>query len=318
MKKVVKKHYKIVIGLIIGILISATVVYAAQTVLMGNEISYDNGTSHGTSNNVQGAIDDLYDKVSSHIDTTNLPNIIVAYAYSESEDNKCITGDEETCKVTYCYTDKEKSSCNVGDIILYRVNDNETVRFHVMHDDGEKLTLQSQKNTVSKIAWYSTGNEKIENTTCIGCDNSKGPETVLTALETATENWTNVNTFDYSIGDDKSTLGYSGCDGNNKWIANPYSLERKNVKARMITMQEAIIFGCNIEGNGFCPIWMKNYLQDSISFNGTVNSNDNSYWTMSTASWGNLIIAFRILASGTNSYFPNIKVGARAVVEINK
>ncbi len=63
MKKVVKKNYKMVIGLVIGILISATVVYASQTVLMGNEISYDNGTSHGTSNDVQGALDDLYGKL---------------------------------------------------------------------------------------------------------------------------------------------------------------------------------------------------------------------------------------------------------------
>ena len=65
MKKIVKKHYKFIIGLIIGIIISTTVTYGAENILSGSDVSYNTGTSHGSKNNIQGAIDELYEKADS-------------------------------------------------------------------------------------------------------------------------------------------------------------------------------------------------------------------------------------------------------------
>ncbi len=65
MKKIVKKHYKFIIGLIIGIIIPPTIACASQSILSGSDISYNTGTSHGSKNNIQGAIDELYEKADS-------------------------------------------------------------------------------------------------------------------------------------------------------------------------------------------------------------------------------------------------------------
>ncbi len=311
MKRIVKKNYKILIGIVIGIIISTTIVYSAENILTGEDISYDNKTSGEET--VQGAIDELYEKANkSKAPKPNNTNIVAVYYYDETKGSEdfCVTGDEETCKVNTCYLNKAKDSCPSGTIVEYKVNDNDTVRFHVMKDNGSKMILQSQQNTLNSIQWYTENN------------NSYGPTTALSELEKATENWANVNTFDYSIGDDKSTLGYSGCNGSQEWTTTPYILEKKGIKARMITMQEVISFGCNNEDNNnivSCPIWMYNYLKDSINFGGTINDSNAlaSYWTMSTAMWKD-IMAFVIYKNTYSTLSTNLKSGARAVVEINK
>ncbi len=62
--KILKNNYKIVIGLILGIIISSISVYAVENIAMidSNEVSYDNTTSHGTKGNVQESIDELYER----------------------------------------------------------------------------------------------------------------------------------------------------------------------------------------------------------------------------------------------------------------
>ncbi len=336
MKKIIKKHYKIILGLVIGILISATVVYASQTVLSSDEVSYNTGTSHGTSNNVQGAIDDLYQKINSYkeyIPNDNLNrNIVKAYKYDENSKSPtyCINGEEDTCFATSCYENKAKGVCPVGTIIEYMVNNEEKVRFHVVHDDGEKLTLQSQKNIIHNIVWNDN-------------DISKGPITALTELEEQTKNWNNVNELNYSIGDDTKSLGYSGCaynyegDYKIRGEKNIYILDRKKVKARMITAQEAGNTGCLVWKNaalddrllensfnkyncGSCPDFMHNYLKNSIDYGGSYNGDDfdESYWTMSVAinSSEQWFISNQGILTLQDTLTNNR--GVRAVVEINK
>ena len=87
MKKIVKKNYKILIGIIIGIIISTTIVYSAENILTGSDVTYSNGSS--SSDNVQGAIDELYKKVDSYKeyipnDNPNR-NIVKAYKYDEDD-----------------------------------------------------------------------------------------------------------------------------------------------------------------------------------------------------------------------------------------
>ena len=61
MKNKIKNNYKLIIGIIIGILISATGVYAVDTIIIDSKnVSYDNSTSKGNYTNVKESIDELY------------------------------------------------------------------------------------------------------------------------------------------------------------------------------------------------------------------------------------------------------------------
>ncbi len=297
-------------GLVIGIILT-TSVYAAGTIIDGNNLSYNNKTSGGSYSDVQNSIDELYKKTEN---INSNENIVSAYIYSESGDNICITGDENTCKPTTCYK-KNSETCPPGTIIEYNVKKGEKIRFHVIKDNGNTITLQSQKNTVYNTAWYTEQ------------DNSKGPITILSALEEKTNNWTNVNTLSYSIGDAKSTLGYSGCNSILQCVENKYQLTKSNVKARMITMQEAYTLGCR-NGVKTCPIWMYNYLKNSTSNDGTVNDTHTEnnatenlgYWTMNTYATYDVAARFVRETGTTNDwvYCDTKSSGARAVIEINK
>ena len=63
--KIIKNNYKIVLGIMIGILITGTTVYAA-TAIAGKDITYSNTTSGLSATTVQGAIDEIYEKSKTH------------------------------------------------------------------------------------------------------------------------------------------------------------------------------------------------------------------------------------------------------------
>ncbi len=60
-KKWIERNYKLLIGIVIGGIISAVGVYAA-TMISSSNISYDNKSSGLTSTDLKGAIDELYEK----------------------------------------------------------------------------------------------------------------------------------------------------------------------------------------------------------------------------------------------------------------
>ena len=61
LKKIFTNNYKILIGIIIGLIISISCVYAAtETLIDSEEVKYDNKTSHGGYTDVQESIDELY------------------------------------------------------------------------------------------------------------------------------------------------------------------------------------------------------------------------------------------------------------------
>ena len=324
MKKSKNKLY-LTLGILLGITLSATGVYAATTIL-SKDISYDNTSSGLSATNLQDAIDETYTKAQ-----TNCPNgkvcvdqnenIVAAYTYNSGS---CITGEESGCVVTNCYTNSASGSCPAGTIIKYNVSAAETKYFHVLHDDGETITMQQRENTVYNLVW-NTDNEM------------SGPTTILPALESETSGWSNVNYQTYTLG---TTVlydnAYTGCRlnviPNLVCDANSYTLSQRTGKARLITGQEAIKLGCKEEVSQSCPNWMNNYLQDSTSYGGTVNVPNeeisaeeaayDSYWTMS----GNHVYtasiapaAWRITNHGEirNGLVINLH-GARAVVVIDK
>lgn len=310
-KEVLKRNYKMVLGIIIGILISGVGVYATITISSSN-VSYNNSQSGLKSTDIKGAIDELYEKT----DIRKQGNYVSGYTYSTENSTKCITGEENTCKKSTCYKSKTSGSCKSGDIIKYKVNDTDIVTFHVMNDNGPTLTMQSQKNIINNIEWNKES------------DNTKGPMTVLPALEKTTKGWSNVNDQTYTMGS-TSFDGNSntGCKINNTEIIctrNRYTLEERTAKARMITAQEAAKLGCR-ESSGSCPIWMYNYLAVSTYYGGTMNDKslyenigNNGYWTMSTDLNSNNVfqIDFVAMIRSNNQNLPSY--GARAVVVVSK
>ena len=248
-------------------------------------------------------------------------NIVAAYTYSQvsTATNYCITGDEDTCnKISITTND---TNIPAGTIIQYKVNDTETVRFHVIEDMGTKLKLQSQKNTVNNVAWYAEENTNDDGTTTTIANNTKGPLTILPKLEETTSTWSNVNDQTYIMG---TTVfkdnEFTGCDTTIACIKNTYVLEEKTNKSRMITLQEAISLGCTQE-NKTCPIWMSNYLNNSTGYEGTEDDSEggNAYWTLSTGAYSSenaWYVGFSRRVGYNTTNFANY--GARAVVEINK
>ncbi len=57
-----KKKYILILGIIIGMIISAGGVYAAETIIESINVSYDNSSSGGKYTTVQESIDELYEK----------------------------------------------------------------------------------------------------------------------------------------------------------------------------------------------------------------------------------------------------------------
>ena len=238
-------------------------------------------------------------------------NIIAVYDYEQNTDSTtfCVTGEESTCQ--------EISTKNYepGTIIKYKVNDSTTKYFHVLHDDGDTMTLQQRENTVYNTAWYSS------------LDNSKGPLTILPELESATSGWTNVNNQTYTMGTTNfnNTNSYTGCTKSGCTI-NTYTLGQRTAKARMITMQEAIALGCT-STNKSCPNFMNNYLYNSTSYGGTVvddttangASHNSGYWTMSAdSSYANYAWDVNYYGGVYSLNTTYTSFGARAVVVVSK
>ena len=64
MKKVIKNNYKFILGIIVGLIISVIAVYAVDAYIESNKVTYNNHNK----NNVEEAIDELYERSGVHKD----------------------------------------------------------------------------------------------------------------------------------------------------------------------------------------------------------------------------------------------------------
>lgn len=232
-------------------------------------------------------------------------HIVSAFKYNNdtSSENYCVNGSEETCEITKCYRNLDSNSCEAGTIILYEINDNQEKAFNVLFDDGETMRIQQIDNTTSNSSWSSTSNSSTAN----------GPYGVLNLLETNTSNWTNVNIKSYSMGTTIfATNKYTGCSSYNICNDNIYNLDKTDVYARLITVQEAVKLGCTETANS-CPSWLNN--GENIWTMNASSTNFNNAWRIDKN--GNLIS----ILSGCDGYYNNncgSTTFGKAVVEINK
>ncbi len=265
------------------------------------------------------------------------PNIVKAYTYDQVKNSPtfCVTGEEATCQLNQCYDSEDIDSCPVGTIVRYRVTDGDVRYFHVMKDDGNHLTMQQRENTVDNVNWL----HNPSGSTCT----ENGPLTVLEALETVTSGWKYVNDQTFKMGETVfKDNAFTGCsvdfnstyeyEGKNYYpitcSSNVYTLDTMTRKARMITAQEAMFYGCKqpASGNftyGTCPVWMYNYSTSVVWNGGTVNvDNVFGYHTLTARieDYSCGVNTFGINSSGNVEWpdFYRSGYGARAVVEVNK
>ncbi len=259
------------------------------------------------------------------------PVFEAAYTYNQTAGaaNYCVTGEEETCEVTTCY--KDSGNCASGTIFKYAVKstypderrvdslNNHVYYFHVLHDDGDKLTLQSRENLKSSEDAFIAVNWNDSNQAV-----ADGPTRVISAIEGITNSWDYVNSIHYTMG----TTEFLGNANTDCWVDSShvvhcnkisYNWPEKTAKARIITAQEASNVGC-LEQNGSCPIWMYNYSKQ-CSAHGCTNeepATQENYATMSSAAvtdWAWLIYSQGRLARNN---IHNLLRGVRPVIELDK
>jgi hypothetical protein len=232
----------------------------------------------------------------------NNPYILAAYKYNDSVSSGtagyCVDGTENTCEYNDCYFESHVGQCAAGTIIKYQVNDNDIYYFNVLHDDGGVMTLQSV-DAFANSFW--------------GTSISIGPVTALTSITEKTKDWSNVNDLTYSLGEtfflkypnySWNNNSYTSCDSYNSCTYNSYTLKSDlttNVKARIISVQEATDLGCRDNSPG-CPTFF----------------NLERQWTLNTANEKNIWDIYK----GTlrNNYYSELKYEnqIKAVIEINK
>ncbi len=105
------------------------------------------------------------------------------YAQETGSSTFCVTGEESTCLPI------NPDTFEVGTIIKYKVNAATEKYFHVIPNNGDTLTIQQRENIVYSTAWYT----EVD-------DNPKGSIAILSALEGATKEWTNVLDQTYTLG----------------------------------------------------------------------------------------------------------------------
>ena len=285
MKRIIKKNYKIVAGIIIGGIISGVGVYAATTISSSN-ISYDNKASGLTSTNLKGAIDELNAKAKE----LKEGKFVAAYTYNENSSSStyCVTGEEPTCRKNECYKinlSLGSVTCKPGDIILYRVNASSIVKFHFIKwkSGADSIEMQSHNNIIESVKWG----------TISSAGSSEGALIAREALRLKTQNWTNVLTSGYynscstnaTIGDAslKDCLGY----------VSDYS-----IRAHIIDVDTLLGLGCRVSESNSCPKWV----------------NHDSYWTND---WYGYAPYLPWSINGGLSYTSRENLGVKAVVDVD-
>jgi hypothetical protein len=143
-----KKNYKLLIGFIIGMLISATGVYAVSYFGPSSNLTYDNSKSVLTSTNVQDALDELYY-------AKNHPDAKCPYGYSCTANISLGSYVSYTSTSTSYTTDKSKTgysstqTIDPSELNLWRVLN--------LNDDGSVDLISEYTSSVAIYFQGSTG-----------------------------------------------------------------------------------------------------------------------------------------------------------------
>lgn len=292
MKRIIKHlktNYKLLIGIIIGVVISGCGVYAA-TVIAASSVGYSDNASLGATN-VQDAIDKLNTKATIKIKeaeakcpdgykcvkslckrATTLHTETCSQTSSCSADGYTASGSMKTTTITYgnlgtkgVLTSGDAFDCDVNGDGVY---DSGTERFYYVSDMTNGVTKDS--NTAVLIYYNNVSGGLPSNSTSYAYDvngnaYTNGPITALAQLPT-TSQWKNVSLINTTrnITDEKNTVRKSA-----------FSYEK--YAARLLTVQE-VSSGCGFtvgnltagELSSKCKYLMENtqYSSSSLKTNG--------------------------------------------------
>ncbi len=335
--KHLKNNYKIIIGIIIGVVISGCGVYAA-TVIAASNVGYSDNASLGATN-VQDAIDKLNTKATTKIKEAEAkcPD---GYKCIKPLCKRATTLHTETCSQTstsaYCQADGYALNDTItygnlgttgtltsGDAFDCDVNgdgvyDSATERFYYVSDMTNGVTQDS--NTAVLIYYNNVSGGVASNSTIYAYDssgkNNNGPVTAKEQLPT-TSQWSNVNLTNTT----RAITNQSG--GNTTRAGNlPTAFSYDGYAARLITAQE-VSAGCGFTvGSGTkgelsskCKYLMENTKYSSSSlktYGGWLESPSASH---SNRAWG--VYAYGRSVGNTSVADVN-NYGVRPAIEVLK
>ena len=335
--KHLKNNYKIIIGIIIGVVISGCGVYAA-TVIAASKVEYTDNSSLGATN-VQDAIDKLNTKATTKIKEAEAkcPD---GYKCIKPLCKRATTLHTETCSQTstsaYCQADGYALNDTItygnlgttgtltsGDAFDCDVNgdgvyDSATERFYYVSDMTNGVTQDS--NTAVLIYYNNVSGGVASNSTIYAYDssgkNNNGPVTAKEQLPT-TSQWSNVNLTNTT----RAITNQSG--GNTTRAGNlPTAFSYDGYAARLITAQE-VSAGCGFTvGSGTkgelsskCKYLMENTKYSSSSlktYGGWLESPSASH---SNRAWG--VYAYGRSVGNTSVADVN-NYGVRPAIEVLK
>ena len=300
--KHLKNNYKIIIGIIIGVVISGCGVYAA-TVIAASKVEYTDNASLGATN-VQDAIDKLNTKATTKIKEAEAKcpkgyecNKITLCkrattlhtetcrqtdsSYYCSGDGYTASGSMKTTTITYgnlgtkgVLTSGDAFDCDVNGDGVY---DSATERFYYVSDMTNGVTQDS--NTAVLIYYNNVSGGLPSNSTAYAYDssgkNNNGPVTAIKQLPT-TRQWKNVSLTNTT----RAIINESG--GNTTSTGDlPTAFSYEGYAARLLTYQE-VYDGCYDETTDItlykglsnkCKYLMENtkYSSSSLETYGDVN-----------------------------------------------
>ena len=282
MRKKIKKIGKFIrnniLGFIIGVIVSTTVGVGAATMFASSDVVYDNSSSGGSSQTVQGALDELYEKASTCKSDKVYFNGIPIYFNP-------VSGTTCSDYTSSQSTGTAKTGCLKWYIFSYQKS-SDTVDMILDH------------NTTYKVAWNSSGR------------NASGPSELLTQLQSDTSSWTGVvartdsytdplkgYTIDYSgyrarLIEANEIAKITGADTALQWDSGkPYS-DTPTIGRHSSTYYLDGAYGTNpkwktqvAKSKGASHYaWLFDYTKGCISYGcNTANSNIYGYWTSSAS-----------------------------------
>ena len=336
--KHLKNNYKIIIGIIIGVVISGCGVYAA-TVIAASNVGYTDNASLGATN-VQDAIDKLNTKATTKIKEAEAK---CPKGYECNKITLCkraTTLHTEVCSNTdssaYCQADGYALNDTItygnlgttgtltsGDAFDCDVNgdgvyDSATERFYYVSDMTNGVTQDS--NTAVLIYYNNVSGGVASNSTAYAYDssgkNNNGPVTAIKQLPT-TSQWKNVSLTN-------TTRAITNQNGGNTTSAGnlPTTFSYVGYTARLLTAQE-VSAGCGFtvgnrttgELSSKCKYLMENTKYSSSSlktYGGWLESPRSSY---SEYNWR--IYSGNRNTNGSQLYDSN-SIGVRPAIEVSK
>lgn len=274
-----KRHYKFIIGIIIGLILSGVVGYA-KTVLTSKEVSYDNTKSKLSSTNIKDAIDEVNEKATTKLNEAKkecpdnnkciVPICKKATTLHTSECTNSTTCGSNT-SITYGKIVKG-SNLSVGDAFDCDVNGDgiynpENERFYYI-GNNYNLNKEIEEDYEAILVYYTYSGYAEYDESGV---NNNGPVSARTVLPKSSE-WKNVsliNKIRPIISDDLTTRTDAG--------SLPTKFSYEGYSARLLTSNEIRINCSSCDAKG-CSFSHAQYECEFLLENTRYESTDKPIW----------------------------------------